>query len=249
MRLIAQGCAANQCRNEILPLTARRPEPWRLLLTRQLTTHPSRPQRSHALDAVHSMILLRNFPLFPRIRNATTSSRQRLYLRHAFVRPYGHGRTRRGETGAVYEFVSPLEGDTDGTRGKNMWVVRRTGKHELEFVAKGPSRGDDKTRGWPGFQHELKMQRLFNNDKMIRPMVDFIPSSDEDEPMMILKPFEQTLWDDRRARPMTTAEIKWIMEGVLLGVQTIHRRGLVHTGLCETSLQKFARYIADIPRL
>lgn len=84
-------------------------------------------------------------------------------------------------------------------------------EQERELVAKGPSRDDDKTQGWPAFQHEVKMQRLFNDDKMIRPMLDFLPSSDIDEPMMVLKPFEQTLWDARNARPMTTAEIKWIM--------------------------------------
>lgn len=113
-------------------------------------------------------------------------------------------------------------------------------QERLELVAKGPSQDDDKTRGWPAFQHELKMQRLFHDDKMIRPMVDFLPSSDmaDDEPMMVLKPFEQTLWEARHARPMTTAEIKWIMEGVMLGLGTIHRRGLVHTGRSHPRLLK-----------
>lgn len=84
------------------------------------------------------------------------------------------------------------------------------------------------------------MQRLFHDDKMIRPMVDVLPSSDvdDDEPMMVLKPFEQTLWEARHARPMTTAEIKWIMEGVMLGLGTIYRRGLVHTGRSHTRLLK-----------
>lgn len=106
----------------------------------------------------------------------------------------------------------------------------------MEYIAKGPSRDDDRAQGWPAFQHETKMQRLFSKDKMIRPMVDFLPTSsdaggDGGEPMMVLESFEQTLWDARNARRMTAAEIKWIMAGVLLGLQTIHRRGLVHTGL------------------
>lgn len=109
--------------------------------------------------------------------------------------------------------------------------MQQEGKQEKEFVAKGPSKDDEKTQGWPAFRHEVKMQRLFNNDRMIRPMVDFLPSSDMDEPIMILKPFEQTLWDARNTRAMTTAEIKWTMEGVLLGLQSIHRKGLVHTGV------------------
>ncbi|KAF2964584.1 hypothetical protein GQX73_g8984 [Xylaria multiplex] len=120
---------------------------------------------------------------------------------------------RRGESGTFYSFVQPL-GKFAHTR-KNVWLIEEDGKSDVEFVAKGPSPEDDKLLGWPAFQHELKMQRLFNEDKMIRPMVDFIPSSTTDDPMMVLKPFELTLWDARNVRPMTTPEIKWIMEGVL----------------------------------
>ncbi|KAJ2984385.1 hypothetical protein NUW58_g6089 [Xylaria curta] len=119
--------------------------------------------------------------------------------------------TRRGESGAVYSFIQPL-GRRANSR-TNIWLIKQDGKNE--FIAKGPSREDDKLLGWPAFQHELKMQRLFNEDKMIRPIVDFIPSSTTDDPMMVLAPFEQTLWDARHTRPMTTSEIKWIMEGIL----------------------------------
>ncbi|KAJ8129925.1 hypothetical protein O1611_g3705 [Lasiodiplodia mahajangana] len=135
--------------------------------------------------------------------------------------------TRRGESNAVYSFVRPL-GRHTGNR-TNVWLVKRN--DENEFVAKGPSPEDDKSSGWPAFQHELKMQRLFNEEKMIRRMVDFLPFSATDDPMMVLAPFGQTLWDARNARPMTTSEIKWIMEGVLLGIRTSHQRGLVHTDI------------------
>ncbi|KAI1429281.1 kinase-like domain-containing protein [Xylaria sp. FL1777] len=120
-------------------------------------------------------------------------------------------KTRYGESGAVYSFIQPLGRRTNSRR--NVWLIKEDGKNE--FIAKGPSLEDDKLSGWPNFQHEIKMQRLFKEDKMIRPMVDFIPSSDTDDPMMVLAPFEQTLWDARNARPMTASEIKWIMEGVM----------------------------------
>ncbi|KAI1123695.1 kinase-like domain-containing protein [Nemania abortiva] len=140
---------------------------------------------------------------------------------------YTAAATRRGESNAVYSFIRPL-GKRTGSRA-NVWLVEKDDKSE--FIAKGPSPDDDKLSGWPAFQHELKMQRLFNDEKMIRRMVDFIPSSATEGPMIVLKLFEQTLWDARNARPMTTSEIKWIMEGVMLGIQTIHRRGLVHTDI------------------
>lgn len=164
-------------------------------------------------------------------KRLTLSKAHLPYITLVSARMLGNSKTRRGESGALYSFVAPLETDTGSTPRRNIWTVWQDDEQERELVAKGPSRDDDKTQGWPAFQHEVKMQRLFNDDKMIRPMLDFLPSSDTDEPMMVLKPFEQTLWDARNARPMTTAEIKWIMEGVMLGLQTIHRKGLVHTGL------------------
>lgn len=150
------------------------------------------------------------------------------------ARIHGKSVTRRGESGALYTFLTQLEKSTGNYSQSTLWIVQtgqQEGKQERELIAKGPSKDDKKARRWPAFQHEVKMQRLYKDDKMIRPMVDFLPSSETEEPMMILKPFEHTLWEARNMRPMTTAEIKWIMEGVLLGLQTIHRKGLVHTGL------------------
>lgn len=167
-------------------------------------------------------------------KRPTPFQRNMPYTPLVSARMVGSSKTRRGDSGAVYSFVAPLETNTgSSTSRRNLWKVCRDDDPKRELVAKGPSKDDNRAQGWPAFQHEVKMQRLFKEDKLIRPMIDFLPNSDvdNDEPMMVLNPFEQTLWDARHRRPMTTAEIKWIMEGVMLGLQTIHRRGLVHTGL------------------
>lgn len=48
--------------------------------------------------------------------------------------------------------------------------------------------------------------------------------------MMVLETFPDSLWEVRNARPFTAAEIKWVMKGVLLGLLTVHMKGLVYTG-------------------
>jgi hypothetical protein len=76
------------------------------------------------------------------------------------------------------------------------------------------------------------MQRLFADEPMVRHMVDLVPESEPGvPPMMVLEPFQKTMWDARTTRPFSTREIKWIMKGVLLGILTVHRKGLVYTGL------------------
>ncbi|KAK9770757.1 putative Protein kinase domain-containing protein [Seiridium cardinale] len=125
------------------------------------------------------------------------------------------GVTREGESGTVYSFIKPLMVHARQSAKSSLWIITRATPRPTDYMAKGPSVEDDKSRNWPSFQHELKMQRLFIEDKLIRRMVDYLPSSGNDEPAMVLEPFEQTLWDCRNARPMTTPEIKWIMEGVL----------------------------------
>ncbi|KAI0532635.1 hypothetical protein GGR58DRAFT_517579 [Xylaria digitata] len=89
---------------------------------------------------------------------------------------------RRGESGTFYSFVQPL-GKLAHSR-TNVWLIEEEGKSDVEFVAKGPSPEDDELLGWPAFQHELKMQRLFNEDKMIRPMMENIGITgfDNDKP-------------------------------------------------------------------
>ena len=65
---------------------------------------------------------------------------------------------------------------------------------------------------------------------MIQALVDYIPDSEPGRPMMVPEAFTNSLWEGRNARPLTTKEIKWIMKVVLLGIFTIHMKGLVHTG-------------------
>jgi hypothetical protein len=101
-------------------------------------------------------------------------------------------------------------------------------------MAKAPSKRDDGSRNWPAFHYELEMQRLFAGDPMVRHMVDVVPKTGAEEPpLMILEPYHETLWDARKTRPFTTKEIKWIMHGVLLGIMTVHHKGLVYTGALE----------------
>lgn len=78
------------------------------------------------------------------------------------------------------------------------------------------------------------MQKLFTKDPMIRRLVDYIPDSEPGGLMMVLEAFTDTLWEARNARPFTMNEIKWIMKGVLLGIFTVHLKGLVYTGKFKT---------------
>lgn len=139
------------------------------------------------------------------------------------------GLTVRGESASVYRLVGPL-GKRPGPATINLWKVVRDSDPRSEFVAKGPKGEDDGSRGWPAFHHEAEMQCLFGNDPMVRHMVDFIPEAEVGTPIMILEPFQKTLWDARLTRPFTRQEIKWIMKGCLLGIMTVHREGYVHTG-------------------
>ncbi|KAF7155868.1 hypothetical protein CNMCM5623_008748 [Aspergillus felis] len=60
-------------------------------------------------------------------------------------------------------------------------------------------------------------------------MVDVIPPRSNTEPtMMVLEPFEKTLWSVRTRRPLTTREIKHIMKLALLGLREVHEKGLVY---------------------
>lgn len=120
----------------------------------------------------------------------------------------GNSKTRHGESGALYLFIIQSETGVTNVSRKNLRIVWQDSEQDRELVAKEPFKDDDKTQRWPAFQHEVKMQQLYKDDKMIRPMVNFLPSSDIDEPMTVLKPFKQTIWDARDTRPMTTAEIK-----------------------------------------
>jgi hypothetical protein len=75
------------------------------------------------------------------------------------------------------------------------------------------------------------MHKLFAGTPMLRKLVDFVPASESTRPLMILEPMSTTLWEARNMRPLTKEEIKWVMRGVLLGIATVHIKGMVYTDL------------------
>lgn len=139
----------------------------------------------------------------------------------------------QGEGGRRYRLVRPLGTPVRGGKGCNVWLGLDDSKPDAEYIMKRPP-AEQSEESWPGalsaFKHELEMQRLFAKDPMIRRLVDYVPESETSGPMMVLEAFTDSLWDARNVRPFTTKEIKWIMKGVLLGIFTVHMKGLVHTG-------------------
>lgn len=135
------------------------------------------------------------------------------------------GFTCHGEKGIRYRFVCPLGTQIRGKK-PTVWLAVDAANAAAEYVAKGlPDDTESPADALLAFKHELKMQRLFEKDPMIRTLVDFIPDSEPGGPMMILEVFTDSLWEARNARPFTATEIKWIMKGVLLGIYTVHMRG------------------------
>jgi hypothetical protein len=133
-----------------------------------------------------------------------------------------------GESGRTYRLISPLAGITRETA--HVWKAVNDADETEQFVIKEPKSSDDPRMKYPEFQHEVEMQKLFKYSPMIRPMVDFIPAAEPDTPKMVLQGFEKTLWTARNRRIFSDNEIKWIMMGVLLGLWTVHRKGLVYSG-------------------
>ncbi|KAL1963489.1 hypothetical protein VTN77DRAFT_8070 [Rasamsonia byssochlamydoides] len=127
------------------------------------------------------------------------------------------------ENATKYRLVRKIRG-----RKANVWLEVDNFNNEIEYVAKRPSSEES---DWPAFRHELEKQRLFANDPIIRPLIDFVPNSEPAGAMMILQPFQETLWEARNTRPFTAREIKWVMKGVLLAIYTVHVKGLVYTDL------------------
>jgi protein kinase len=117
----------------------------------------------------------------------------------------------------------------------NVWNTTDEKGENLEFVAKQSSESDTANQAWPLFQDEVEMQKRFQESPFIRRMVDYAPVSDTtSSPVIILEAFEQTLWDVRNTRQLSSKEIKWIMKAVLLALWTIHREGLVYSGWFNT---------------
>lgn len=146
------------------------------------------------------------------------------------------GLTFRGEGGKRYRLVHPL-GSRIHNKSPNVWLAVDDSDTGIEYVVKRPSEGDadelSLSNVLSAFKHEVEMQKLFANDLMIRPLVDYIPDSEPGGPMMVLEAFTDSLWEARNARPFTTKEIKWVMKGILLGIFTVHMKGLVYTGKNE----------------
>lgn len=135
----------------------------------------------------------------------------------------------QGESGKRYRIDTPLSSH----KYCHVWSAVDEENENHHVVIKQPRHGDDKCHNWPSFQHEVRMQRRFRNAPFIRPMIDYIPACPKNQlpPKMVLQGFEKTLWTARLRRALTRDEIKWIMKDVLIGLWTIHREGLVHSGL------------------
>jgi hypothetical protein len=133
-----------------------------------------------------------------------------------------------GESGRTYFLTAPLV----QRRIPNVWKANQWNNENNQFVIKHPQSGDSPEKGWPAFRKEMEMQRLFQSAKFIRKMVDIVPPLSDAEPtMMVLEPFEKSLWSARTRRPLTTREIKHIMKLALLGLREIHEKGLVYCGM------------------
>lgn len=176
----------------------------------------------------------------------TWTLRQRSPLLYAITSAQCHtiastlkpGSKLTGESGTVYRLVDPL-GSRSENKPSSVWQAIDDNDSESEFILKALGSQDDPTSGWPLFQHEHKMQTLFADSPFIRTMVDFIPRTTpsgtepalDAEPVMVLQAFEKTLWSARLQRPFTDNEVKWIMKAVIIGLWTIHCKGLVYSDL------------------
>jgi male germ cell-associated kinase len=140
----------------------------------------------------------------------------------------------QGEGGTRYHLVRSL-GARVGGKSPNVWLALDESNTSNEYVIKRPP--EENSTSWSNalsaFEHEVEMQRLFAKDPMIRRIVDYIPKSEPGGPMMVLEEFTDSLWEARNMRPFTTKEIKWVMKGILLGIFTVHMKGLVYTGKNE----------------
>ncbi|EFR05477.1 hypothetical protein MGYG_08490 [Nannizzia gypsea CBS 118893] len=74
------------------------------------------------------------------------------------------------------------------------------------------------------------MQR-FRKDPMIRQLVDYISESESCGPMIVLQTFTHFLWETRHPSESSLREIKWILKCALLGIFTVHMKGLVYADL------------------
>lgn len=138
------------------------------------------------------------------------------------------GMTLISKTEKSYTLIAPLV----QREIPNVWKASLNNNTNHQFVIKHPQSDNSPGAKWPAFQKEMETQNLFSDAKFIRRMVDTIPPrSNLELPMMVLEPFEKTLWSARTKRPFTTREVKHVMKSALLGLWEVHRRGLVYCGM------------------
>ncbi|KAM5442949.1 hypothetical protein MferCBS31731_001822 [Microsporum ferrugineum] len=134
-----------------------------------------------------------------------------------------------GKRGETYTLHHPLI----QRRGKrcHVWSASKDSDALDQYVIKQP--GDEDGLGWPNFTKELEMQKKFQKSAYIRRMVDLIPAPADLQAscMMVLEPFEKSLWDARLRRPLILEEIRSVMRSIAIGLGTIHQMNLVHTDL------------------
>ncbi|KAH9879058.1 hypothetical protein J1614_002493 [Plenodomus biglobosus] len=134
------------------------------------------------------------------------------------------GKELVGENGQRYLLVQAMG-------QPNVWIAVDAATQEKLYIVKQPN-DDDNQPGWPRFQHEMIMHELFKEHDAIRPQIDRIPpTSHADPPKLVLELLQTTLWDARRKREFSEAELKQIMRQILLGLQEVHEQGLVYADL------------------
>ncbi|KAM5457607.1 hypothetical protein MaudCBS49596_000805 [Microsporum audouinii] len=134
-----------------------------------------------------------------------------------------------GKRGETYTLHHPLI----QRRGKrcHVWSASKDSDALDQYVIKQPD--DEDGLGWPNFTKELEMQKKFQKSAYIRRMVDLIPAPADLQAsyMMVLEPFEKSLWDARLRRPLILEEIRSVMRSIAIGLGIIHQMNLVHTDL------------------
>lgn len=106
-----------------------------------------------------------------------------------------------GQAGRPYVLASPL-GQRNETVS-NVWKAIDANNSNNQFVIKHPNFEDNPTESRVAFQKEIEMQNIFQSLYFIRRMVDTIPLIETDTDsttMMVLEPFEKSLWTARTRR-------------------------------------------------
>ncbi|EEQ34821.1 conserved hypothetical protein [Microsporum canis CBS 113480] len=146
-----------------------------------------------------------------------------------------------GKRGETYTLHHPLI----QRRGKrcHIWSASKDSDALDQYVIKQPD--DEDGLGWPNFTKELEMQKKFQKSAYIRRMVDLIPAPTDLQAscMMVLEPFEKSLWDARLRRPLILEEIRSVMRSIAIGLGTIHQMNLVHTDLTGDQFNLPLRYL------